>query len=174
MRAYKRIRNAKRVADDHDQSGGQNHARHRRGPPWIRSEFVPSGIPKAMSNGPGVRPATRCARVPTSMSSNHDYRRLAHSKQVLGRIFHTHANRKPSGQVHPVQGSLHIGKDRSQAAHHVCIRSHAEADAIHHARETRHRVWTSHRPRPAFRERCAVAGLPESWRPPTTCARRSA
>src|SRR5271166_2753122 len=83
-----------------------------------------------------------CARVPTSTSSNHDNRRLAHSKQVLGRVFHTHANRVASGQVHPVQGSLHIGKGFSQTAHHVCIGSHPEADAVYHARETD--IWFGH------------------------------
>ena len=38
--------------------------------------------------------------------------------------------------MHPVQGPLHIRKDCSQTAHHVRIRSHPEADAVHHARET--------------------------------------
>src|SRR5208283_3552923 len=55
---------------------------------------------------------------------------------------HSHANRVASGQVHPVQGSLHIGKGFSQTAHHVCIGSHPEADAVYHARETD--IWFGH------------------------------
>src|SRR5580658_4487095 len=49
------------------------------------------------------------ARAATSTSSNHDNRRLTHAEQISGRVFHAHANRVASGQVHPVQGSLHIG-----------------------------------------------------------------
>src|ERR1700733_2396952 len=83
-----------------------------------------------------------CARVPTSISSNHDDRRLAHSKQVLWRVFHTNANREASGQVHPVQGPLYIREDLSQTAHHVRIRSHSEANTVHHACETD--IWLGH------------------------------
>ena len=43
--AQKRVRNAKRVADNHDESGGENHARHCHGPAWIRSEFVFQELP---------------------------------------------------------------------------------------------------------------------------------
>src|SRR5580658_512652 len=76
-----------------------------------------------------------CARLANSISSNHDDRRLAHPKQVLGRVLHTYADRVASGEVHPVQGSLHIRKSCSQTADHVCVGSHAEADAVHHSRE---------------------------------------
>src|SRR5580698_786393 len=89
---------------------------------------------RVIGRGASCVPGISCARVPTSTSSNHDNRRLAHSKHILGSVFHTHSNREASGQVHPVEGSLHVRKDRSQAAHHVRIRSYAEADAVHHAR----------------------------------------
>src|SRR5580692_4138850 len=85
-------------------------------------------------NGRGM-PRMPCARVATSAAPNHDDGRLANAKQVLGRVFHTHANRVARGQVHPVQGSLDIRKGCSQTAHHVRIRSHPEADAVYHARE---------------------------------------
>src|SRR5580658_9916452 len=87
------------------------------------------GVPRAASGfASGITPVKSRARVVTSMSPNHDNRRLAHSKQLLGRVFHTHANRVASGQVHPTQASLHIRKARSQTAHYVRIRSHPEAD----------------------------------------------
>src|ERR1700733_13395680 len=43
--AYKRVRNTKRVADNHAESSSKNHARHCRSPTRIRSKLVSKEIP---------------------------------------------------------------------------------------------------------------------------------
>src|SRR4029077_8112302 len=76
---------------------------------------------------------------PRSMSSNHNDGRLAHSKQFRRRVLHANTNRKPGGQMDPVQVSLHVRQARGQTTNHVCIGSHAETNALHYARKAH--IW---------------------------------
>src|SRR3954468_8801418 len=69
-----------------------------------------------------------CAMVPVSTPTNHHHCRLAHPKQLRWRIFNPDPNRKAGCEMYPIQRPLDVRQARSQAAHYVRVRSHAEAD----------------------------------------------
>src|SRR6266436_5698271 len=76
-----------------------------------------------------------CAIDAISMPANHHDCRLAHPKQICGRVLDAHPNRITGRQMHPVQRPLHIRQTLSEAANNVCVWSHTKSDAVHHSRK---------------------------------------
>src|ERR1700722_19544339 len=98
-----------------------------------------------------AQPERLCAMESTSPPSDDDDGRFADSKQPGRWVLHTHANRIARGEMHPVESALYIGQTRLEAAHNVCVWSHAESDTVYNTRKTdtrlRHDVYVRPRAR---------------------------